>query len=490
MHERSPGLGHARYPVAATVAACALLFAATPSFAVLTTETLASGFSSPAYVTAPPGDTERLFVSQLGGQIRIIRLADGSVDPVPFLDIDALVLTSGERGLFALAFHPDYATNGFFFVHYTDNSGNTVVARYTVSADPDVANAATAVTYLTAVQPFPNHNGGSIAFQPGDANHYLYVALGDGGSGGDPDERAQNLTVKLGKMLRLDVDAGPSTAPASNPFVDGPGGNEDLIWAYGLRNPWRFSFDSLTGDMYIGDVGQNDVEEIDFQASDSTGGENYGWDLLEGSADFECVFCEFARNGTVLPIHEYAHVTAQAVIGGYVYRGTEFPTLTGRYFFADSSSAKMWSFVYEGSPNPSVTERTAQLNPGGASIVSFGEDGNGELYMVDVGDTGSNGVVKRIIETVPFTALQNVFADFVYTGPQFGTQPQPYRTVQAALDGVLSGGSITFEAGSTDAALTISKPVTLQASGGSVTIGGTPARRPKTHPSSGFISND
>ena len=468
----------------------AILLISIPTRAAISREAIiTSGLSSPIFVTAAPGDTTRLFVAELGGIIRIIQTAGPTLDSTPFLDIDSIVRSGGERGLLGLAFHPDYDQNGYFYVHYSAESpaGDTVIARYEVSAgDPDVANAGSANILYTTDQPFQNHNGGMIAFKPNDTDHYLYVALGDGGSFDDPDERAQDLELPLGKMLRLDVNvvSGLATVPSGNPYDDGAGDNEDFIWSYGLRNPWRFSFDRLTSDMYIGDVGQNAVEEVDFEPENDPGGANYGWDLLEGSEDFECTSCNADRANTVLPIHEYPNAGSGAVTGGYVYRGTDFPTLTGRYFFGDSSQLTVSSFVYSGTPSPSVTSHTSALNPTSGSMVSFGEGADGELYMVDV-----FGGIYRIIETVPFTPLLNVFADFEYTGPQFGTVSQPYYTLEAALEGVIAGGSITIEAGSTESTLSISTEVTLQASGGTVTIGASGGAR-SAKAIEGFISGE
>ncbi len=382
-NKRSAAL-HEKYRIVRV--ACIVSAAAAGTLAVeLDTEVLAAGLTSPVFVTSPPGDTNRLFVVQQAGVVRIIELSSNTVLATPFLNIDPLVTSGGERGLLGLAFHPNYATNGFFFVHYSSAEsgkvGDTVLARYQVSGNPNVANAASAQIFLEVVQDFANHNGGTIAFKPDDPNNYLYLALGDGGSGGDPSNRAQDLTSRLGKILRIDVELGaPAAAPASNPFVGQPG--DDLIWAYGLRNPWRLSFDRQTGDMYIGDVGQNSIEEIDFEPANSPGGVNYGWRLLEGSDDFNCVDCNGARASTALPIHQYTHADGISVTGGYVYRGSKIPGIQGRYFFADFSG-RVWSFLYDGASLTDFQENSADLNPGSFSISSFGEDGLGELYIVD-----------------------------------------------------------------------------------------------------------
>ncbi len=355
----------------------------------LQTERIASGLTRPVFVTAPPGDAIRLFVlEQYTAQIKILK--GGVALATPFLDINSLVIDSGsERGLLGLAFHPDYQVNGYFYVNYTDNAGNTVVARYSVSGNPDVADLDSALILMTIPQPYANHNGGMLAFGPNDG--YLYIGMGDGGSAGDPDNRAQNDGELLGKLLRIDVDSTqPYAIPPDNPYI-GPGDPLDEIWAKGLRNPWRFSFDRLTGDLYIADVGQSAYEEIDFQPTLSTGGENYGWRLLEGAHCYNPpVNCD--PGGLTYPIHEYTHGGTPfrcSVTGGYVYRGSDIAGLQGTYFFADFCSGQIWSFRYDGFNLTSFTDRTAELNPGNGitidSIASFGEDGNGELYIVDLG---------------------------------------------------------------------------------------------------------
>jgi len=306
-----------------------LLVAAPLGAQVLRTELVASGFSRPILLTAPPGDANRLFVvEQNSGQILIIK--NGATLTTPFLDLGAKISSSGERGLLGLAFHPDYATNGRFFVNFTKSGGDTRINEYAVSANPDVALKAKVAVIQDIPQPFSNHNGGCIAFGGDDM---LYIGMGDGGSGNDPGNRAQDLSDRLGKMLRLDVNIPPPYVPADNPFVGQTGVREE-IWAYGIRNPWRFSFDSLTGDLYIGDVGQNAWEEIDFQPASSAGGENYGWRCMEG---FNCTGnsgCDC--NGTTLtpPIHEYGHNLGCSVTGGIVYRGP-INSLSGTYFFGD-----------------------------------------------------------------------------------------------------------------------------------------------------------
>ncbi len=342
---------------------------------------VARGLDAPLFAAAPNGDTSRLFVVEQDGRIRIVR--DGSVAPTPFLDISASISSGGERGLLGLAFHPRYADNGRFFLNYTDPAGNTVIAEYRRSAgNPDLADPQAVRVFFTVDQPFPNHNGGMVAFGP---DGLLYIGLGDGGSGGDPLNNGQRLDTKLGKILRIDVDRYP-TPPDGNL----PGGDPD-IWDYGLRNPFRFSFDRGTGDLYIGDVGQDAVEEIDVEPR-GTGRRNYGWRITEGSRCFNpATGCNLT--GITLPAAEYTHDDGCSVIGGYVYRGNAIPGLVGRYFYGDFCSNRIWSFV-RGGGQVTPLELTDDLDPHReiGAITSFGEDANGELYVVD----GGNGLVFRV----------------------------------------------------------------------------------------------
>jgi len=364
----------------------------------LRTALVASGFSALVHLAAPPDDFSRLFVvEQNTGQIRIIK--NGAVLPTPFLNIGSLITVGGERGLLSMAFHPEYASNGHFYVNYTNTSGDTVIARYTVSIDPDIANPTTALILKTIDQDSSNHNGGQLQFGP---DGYLYVGMGDGGSFDDPFNRAQDPQSLLGKMLRLDVDAAPPYVPASNPFVGDPG-TLDEIWALGLRNPWRFSFDRDTGDLYIGDVGQNSREEVDFQPASSAGGENYGWDCEEG---FICTptnnggyGCSCGDPGLTSPILDVDHSESCSITGGYVYRGCAIPDLVGTYFFSDYCGGYVRTFRFQegDAVPPAVSDRTAELQPYVGSIVSFGEDAAGELYFV----TLSGNVYKIIADTGP-----------------------------------------------------------------------------------------
>jgi len=353
-------------------------------------EPIASGLPDITSITNA-GDG-RLFVTLQRGQVVIW---DGSqILPTPFLDIAPLLICCGEQGLLSVAFHPNYAVNGLFFVNYTNLTGQTIVARYQVSAgDPNAADPFSAVTLLTIDQPYTNHNGGQLQFGPdGD----LYIGMGDGGSGNDPQCNAQSSGTLLGKMLRIDVNQSMNRPPyygipAENPYVSTTGPPE--AWAYGLRNPWRFSFDRLTGDLFIGDVGQDAREEIDYQPLTSRGGQNYGWKVMEGS------LCgtQGASGCTVtpppcgdpnytLPILEYSHENgACAVTGGYMYRGTALADLQGSYVYGDFCSGRIWAASQQaGTWSPVELPITAP------SLTTFGEDADGELYV------GTPGTLYRI----------------------------------------------------------------------------------------------
>ena len=343
-------------------------------------ETVATGFTSPMAIRHAGDGSGRVFVVEQAGVIRIIE--DGTNLPTPFLDISSLVVSGGEQGLLGLAFHPNYETNGFFYVNYTapDNPlDKTVVARYTVSAgDPNVANPASAFTIIEIEQTFGNHNGGDIHFSPTDG--YLYIGMGDGGGW----DTSQDLTTLLGKMLRIDVDGGtPYAIPADNPYV-GNAGALDEIWASGLRNPWRWSFDRATGDMLIGDVGEGSWEEMDFGA-DGVGGLNYGWPCKEGNADFETQFC---TGGETLeaPFFELSHGTgACSIIGGYVYRGSAIPSLVGYTMFSDWCSGESF-FARQTAPGVWTTEQWDDVPT--FTVVGYGEDEAGEIYLTMGGEIG------------------------------------------------------------------------------------------------------
>lgn len=349
---------------------------------------VASGLSQPVQVISPPGDYQRFFVVEQSGAIKVY--SNGSYVGV-FLDLAAKISCCSERGLLGMAFHPQYSANRKFYVCYTDTSGTSVVAEYFASAsNPNLADPTERIL-LTQTQPYSNHNGGQILFGPNDG--YLYIGLGDGGSGGDPGNRAQNLNTWLGKMLRIDVNAADAGkqyhVPTDNPFF-GPTAGLDEIWALGLRNPWRYSFDRLNGDLYIADVGQNNWEELNHQPAVSTGGVNYGWRLKEGNVCYNPVSNCDPGNVLQSPVHVYDHNGGRcSITGGFVYRGPAIPEFQGRYFFADYCSDQIWSLRMVNGAATDLQEHTAALAPGGAlnilSISGFGEDALGELYICDLG---------------------------------------------------------------------------------------------------------
>lgn len=371
----------------------------------------ATGLTQPVKITNA-GD-ERLFVVERSGHIRIIT-PGGLLVETPFLDIsDRVNSSASERGLLGLAFEPDNAA--IFYVNYTlelsdpddERNGNTIIARYRVStADPNVADPNSEEVILEVPQPYRNHNAGDLAFGP---DKLLYIPLGDGGSGGDPDENAQDLSKLLGKLLRLDVIGQATYAvPADNPYANDSDPNTlPEIWASGLRNPWRFSFDRQTHDIYIGDVGQGAWEEINMQPSDSTGGENYGWDCYEGNHDFELTGCDAIYT---YPIFEYARAENQSnpsapcssITGGFVYRGALYPTLQGHYILADYCSGKFWSLIYE----PQDGWRSTAHGKLMESPSSFGEDADGELYVASYG-----GTIYRI--QTPLDLSEKLYLPFV-----------------------------------------------------------------------------
>ena len=342
-------------------------------------ERVFTGLSAPVDLQVAPGDTSRLFIVEQTGRIRIAK--NGVLSSRPFLDLVGQVSTGSEQGLLGLAFHPQYATNGRFFIHYTDLAGDTRLAAYQVSSDPDSADPA-ATPILSVDQPFENHNGGQIAFGP---DGYLYMALGDGGSGGDPFGNGQSLATLLGKILRLDVNGGaPYAIPPSNPFV-GQAGAMGEIWSYGFRNPWRFSFDSSTDAMWIADVGQEEWEEINLEPA-GTGGRNYGWKRMEGNHCFPPnSSCD--TTGLTRPVLEYGHSGSNcSVTGGYVYRGAALPELAGTYFYGDFCSGLIRSARLQAGGTLETHDWTAALRRVSGQplnqLSSFGLDARGELYIL------------------------------------------------------------------------------------------------------------
>ncbi|MDF1868075.1 MAG: PQQ-dependent sugar dehydrogenase [Saprospiraceae bacterium] len=347
----------------------------------------ANGFSLPVDIVNM-GDT-RLFVVERGGTIKVV-FEDGTLNTNDFLDISDRVLDNqSERGLLGMAFHPNYLNNGYFYVNYTGTGGHTRISRFSVANDPNTADPNSEVILMTIDQPEWNHNGGCVRFGP---DGYLYIGMGDGGSGGDPWGNAQNTNTFLGKILRLDVDNGtPYGIPPNNPFVN-DANVLDEIWAIGVRNPWRFSFDRETGDLWIGDVGQNAWEEIDFQPANSLGGENYGWKCNEGNHVFD-IFSFDNMINYVDPVHEYVNNNSvgRSVTGGVRYRGTEYSAMYGHYFFADFVSGRIWTLRDDGTGNWISQE---WLNWSNNQISTFGEDMNGELYMAAYGQ----GRIYKVIE--------------------------------------------------------------------------------------------
>lgn len=336
---------------------------------------IAGGFTRPLLAIGANDGSNRLFIVEQGGRIWV--MVNGKVEKQPFLDVSGIVsVDSNERGLLGLAFHPQYKTNGVFFINYTDVDGNTVVARYsTLASNANVADPNSASYVIQIKQPYPNHNGGNIAFGP---DGYLYIGMGDGGSQGDPQGNGQNPKALLAKILRLDIDsAQPYAAPKDNPFASDANFAPE-VWAMGLRNPWRFSFDRATGDLYIGDVGQNQWEEVNFQAA-GQGGLNYGWNIMEATHRYSG---EPVKDGLIAPIAEYSHANGGcSITGGYVYRGETLKALNRVYLFADYCSGKIWSTFRDAAgawqTNPFIDTDFA--------ISSFGQDDAGELYVINQG---------------------------------------------------------------------------------------------------------
>ncbi len=350
---------------------------ADPATILVELQSIVGGLDTPVGIANAGDGSGRLFIVEKVGRIRVVQGV--ALAPMPFLDITGRVRSQGsEQGLLGLAFHPRYVENGFFFVNYTDGQGDTVVSRFSVSGDAARADPGSEVVLLTLDQPAGNHNGGHLAFGP---DGYLYIGTGDGGGAGDQYGNGQNGRTLLGAMMRLDVDRGqPYGVPEDNPFVGNPN-VRDEIWATGLRNPWRYSFDRLTGDLYIADVGQNMYEEVNVQRAGDPGGQNYGWPIMEGlhcfPADRPC-----DRNGLTLPVREYDHTKGCSVTGGYVYRGQESPLLAGIYLFGDYCSGRIWGLAPYGDGADSW--RVARVAQADVRLSAFGEDETGELYLVDM----------------------------------------------------------------------------------------------------------
>lgn len=392
---------------AAVFAGAALALTPQADAQLLNAERLAVGLDRPLFITHAPGDFDRVFIVEQDGAIRIIQ--NDTLLPGDFLNIDPIVGSAGtEQGLFSLAFHPDYQDNGLFYVSYTNNSGDNVIREYSVSSDPNVADASSGRMILNSIeQPFSNHNGGWIGFGP---DGYLYFAVGDGGFANDPERNGQDRDTLLGAMLRIDVDGDdfPSSSnlnyaiPADNPFVGTTGADE--IWAWGLRNPWRNSFDRLTGDFYMADVGQNAREEVNIQSATSIGGENYGWRCMEGFNCTNLSGCVCGSAALTMPALDYDRSGGRcSITGGYVYRGVMIPEIQGLYFYADYCSADIYTAEPDvrGNALNNVINRRFDIDiPGSINVswvASFGEDAYGELYIADL----FGGEIFRIIPEDP-----------------------------------------------------------------------------------------
>ena len=377
-----------------------------------------SGLTQPLGIINAKDGSGRLFILEKTGQIRIVK--NGTLLSTPFLDIHTIVNSSGgEQGLLALAFHPNYKNNGQFYTVHTGADNSLILSRFVRSSnDPDLADPNSRTTLLVIPHSAnTNHNGGTLTFGP---EGYLYWSTGDGGGAGDQPNNAQNLTVLLGKILRLDVNSGsPYGIPPSNPFFNNstPGVRKE-IWAYGLRNPWRISFDRQTNDLYIGDVGQGTLEEIDFQPAGSAGGQNYGWRVMEGTQCYNATTCD--KSGKILPVAEYDHTLGCSVTGGYVYRGTMAPSLQGIYFYADFCSGRLFGLMKD----PGAGWQAVQLLDTPYSISSFGEDEQGEVYLADF----TGGKIYRLLSTT--------FADVPTTHPY-------YNDIEILYANGLTGGCST-----------------------------------------------
>jgi glucose/arabinose dehydrogenase len=375
--------------VVLSAAACGGFVSTTPpqTNPALAFTPVVSGFASPTAITHAGDGSGRIFVVEQGGRIRIVS-SGGVLLPTPFLDISGRLVSGGEQGLLGLAFPPGYSAKRYFYVNYTRaTDGATVVSRFAVSATPDLADATSEQVVLVVPQPFANHNGGQLAF---GSDGMLYVGLGDGGSGGDPQGNGQNPATLLGKVLRIDVEAGvaPYQIPPDNPFVAVPAARGE-IWALGLRNPWRFSFDRLTGDLYVADVGQSAWEEINFQAAGTAGGANYGWNLIEGPACYSPAVGCVPPSGYSAPVAYYGHDLGCSITGGYVYRGPGNPGMQGIYFYGDFCGGRLWGLRKVGTGwQADLLEQT------GFAISTFGEDEAGRLFVADY----ATGTIYRIDE--------------------------------------------------------------------------------------------
>jgi uncharacterized protein (TIGR03437 family) len=399
------------------------------TFPSLTPLKVVEGLQSPTMLTSARDGSGRIYVVEQQGRIRILR--DGRLLDRPFLDINSKVLSGGERGLLSVAFPPGYASKGYFYIDYTDQpNGNTVVARYRITSDPELADPASEQILFTVTQPFANHNGGMLAFSPHDG--HLYIGMGDGGSAGDPQNNGQNPQSLLGKLLRMDTESGN---PAPSPE----------IWALGLRNPWRFSFDRDTGDLWVGDVGQDRYEEIDFQPAATGAGVNYGWRRMEG---LHCYETGCSMDGLTLPVFEYDHSQGCSVTGGYLYRGKRWPALRGWYIFADYCSGNLWALQLQNSAAAAQIVMRSGFN-----ITSFGEDEQGELYFADAGEgaiyqlaSGNPSVTAAgVVNAASFNGTATAGSLASLFGVGLTTVNGSVTATQFPLPTSLSGTSLTLD---------------------------------------------
>jgi glucose/arabinose dehydrogenase len=350
-------------------------------------------FNSAVFLTHADDNTDRIFIVEQSGRIKVFPNSSNASSAKEYLNITDRVTSGGEMGLLGLAFHPDYENNGYFYVNYTTETPTlrTVISRFQVTSNPDSADKNSEFEILTFNQPYQNHNGGWIGFGPNDG--YLYIAVGDGGSGGDPQNYAQRINTLLGKILCIDVDGGtPYAIPPTNPFYDSTGNVKKEIYAWGLRNPWRCSFDPITGKLWAGDVGQNTWEEIDIIEN----GKNYGWRCYEGTHPYNTSGCNYPEY--INPIWEYPHGAECSITGGYVYRGPSVPELAGKYIYGDYCSRKIWALEYDGITPPTNQYLLTAPN----SITSFGVDQNNELHI-----TSSDGKIYRFTPTITDNEPEN-----------------------------------------------------------------------------------